>query len=183
VNPQQYFITEQHFLLFGRIVSDYARAEVGFRLLLAEMMRLPGEMALLISSPYSSAHLRNVTKSVAKIVLHDEPHLLDNLIRAVGAHQALSQIRNDISHNLWRDAGNGCITPIYTDVREGRFRFQGVSEGGRKYSIADLENFAANASAATLAILSILDDQALADCMARKADLRSLDMDSILGIS
>lgn len=111
--------------------------------ILAGLLNVPLEAVLLLSAPYSSLDLRNVTKSAAKVVLKkDYPKLLERIVWLIGEHKAISQVRNDISHNVWQrgDAPNS-IRPMQADVRSGTFKlFGGDEDSSREYTHNDLTN-------------------------------------------
>lgn len=178
-----FIISDRHYMLFGRIVSNYARAEVGFRFVLGAMLHLPMEFMLLLSAPYTSLHLRNATKAVAKIVIHDDQVTLEKLVGLLGTHKSLSLIRNDISHNMWRQGDGDAIRPMGADIREGKLEFVGIADDDRQYSREDLR-LAANKSVRLVGdLIKFQDDPAFIACVARNADLSSLDVDAILGYS
>lgn len=171
-------------MLFGRIVASYARVDAGLRHLLAAMLHLPLEMAMLVAAPYGTRHMRNVTRAIAKIVLHDEPKLLAAIIQLLGDHKSLDRLRNDISHNMWsRSPIEGRIRPWHVDVADGKAMFSGFTHKPRDYSDEDLRLAANLAVDLNHRLIALIDSPELAEAMAKKTDLMSLDTDAILGIS
>ena len=177
-------VSNHKYTLFGIIVSNHARVEHGFRSTLGKMLHIPEEIALHVAAPYTTTHLRNVLYSVAKIVLHNEPKLRDQLIQIVGRQKALDAVRHDIAHNMWaRGSIPGNIRAWRVDVREGKGAFSGFNKAAAEYNDQELEKLARDSVGLNKQMIAYWDSAVFAAAMAKKTDLASLDIDPILGIS
>lgn len=131
-------LTEGHYQVFGVIVSLYARAEDGFRTILAMLLGTSVEAVTLLCAPYSAANLRNVLKSTAKLTLVEGP-VLDKLVNLIGEHSTIAKLRNHIAHSQWQAGSTPLsIQPVYGDVRQGKFKMFGAGTNTVEYSTEDL---------------------------------------------
>ena len=130
-------LSDQHFEAFGRIVSAYASCETGIKLSLAGILNaLPHEI-MILSEPYSSLSLRNVSKSIAKLRLpkkHQEQFM--HLIGEFGGH---AQLRNHIAHNRWtRGTRPNSIRPVQMDIRSGKAKPKGYDPEERDFTLEEI---------------------------------------------
>jgi hypothetical protein len=58
-------LEQAQFHAFGYIISTYAKVEQGFKFLIAHLIDVPRPIAVMLCEPYTTANLRNVTKSLA----------------------------------------------------------------------------------------------------------------------
>jgi hypothetical protein len=180
-NPEP-TITDRHYMLFGRIVSNYARVEVGIRCVFAALLEMPIEIALIVTASYSNQALRNVTRSLAKIVMHEEPELLNRFTNIIGGHKSLDRLRNDIAHNMWsRGSTPDHISTMTVTVADGKAKFVGYeSAAKRQYSREELRLAANLAVQLNHDIIAYIDDPLFTRFIADKSPLVALDIDEIL---
>ena len=137
------FPSDHQYMIFGRIVSMHARFEAGLHHMLALMLGVPLPFGLILSAPYTTSHLRNAIRSIAKLALSDYPEHLTKLIAMTGRHKALDRVRHDIGHNMWRRGPTDDImVAVQTDIADGKAKFKGLIESAvyesRAYSTEDL---------------------------------------------
>jgi hypothetical protein len=130
-------LTSHHFEVFGRVINAYATVETGIQIALSGILRVHLSEAMVITSPYSAAQLKNVAKSIAKIKLR--PELAEQFVSLVGRWSAHSRLRNDIAHNRWTKGGKpGSIKPVYINIRDDKARFGGYDEEERDWTTDEI---------------------------------------------
>jgi len=131
-------LTEAHYQVFGVIITLYARAEESFRTALAMLLQTSVEAVVLLSAPYTTAQLRNVLKSTAKLTLVEGP-ALDKLVHLIGDHGSVATLRNHIAHAQWEEGSEPLsIRPVFGDVKQGRFQMFGSGGKVVEYTTEEL---------------------------------------------
>jgi hypothetical protein len=177
-------IDNEHYMLFGRITSNFARAEMAFKMAAAEMLKIPIHFMLIIAAPYTTVQVRNVTKSLAKIMLDHAPDCRDKLVELLGIHKAATTLRNDIGHNMWtKGVTIDRIRPMYADIRSEKAEFFGITKDSRSYSKEDLTQSANKMVKLNQDLISFLDSDAFLEAIAAYTELSSIEVERILGIS
>ena len=172
-------LLEQHYIIFGHIVSLYARAEVGFRVVLGQMLDLTPEATVLVTASYTSANLRAAVKATAKEVLGSSPAVCERLLWLTGEHQALSRFRNDIAHNTWdRGTTPMAIRPIKADIREGRLKASGYRDNDADYSTEDMTRLQNQAVKLSQSLYELILSEEFEQAIARKTAVSSFFSDS-----
>lgn len=172
-------LDERHYILFGHIITLYAKAEVGFRCALSMMLGLPFEAAVLVTSPYTTRDLRDAVKAAAKETLSTSPEVQQKLIWLVGEHASLSKFRNDIAHNTWaRGSTPLSIQPIKADVRDGRLKTAGYRAGDPEYSTDEMTTLQNKARKIVSDLYDLLFSDEFEQAMASKTEVSSFSSDA-----
>lgn len=130
-------LSDKHFEAFGRIVSAYASCETGIKLSLAGILNaLPHEI-MILSEPYSSLGLRNVSKSIAKLRLPQDHQ--EQFMQLIGEFGGYAQLRNHIAHNRWtRGTRIGSIRPVQMDIRSGKAKPKGYDPEEPDFTLEEI---------------------------------------------
>jgi hypothetical protein len=131
-------VTKDHLLGFGAIIHYYATAESGIKMGLACVLGIELIDLMILSEPYTSLNLRNVSKSIAKVREPITPEA-ERFLQIVGDFGAFGTLRNLIAHSRWREGHRaGSIRPSRLDIREGKARVYGLGEEEEDWTVADL---------------------------------------------
>jgi hypothetical protein len=136
-------LTPEHYTVFGYITAHYAYLEVGMRITLAGYLGQGLTMALALTAPYSSTNLRNAMKAATKLAFREDAKMRELIIEKIGVLSAVSTLRNDIAHNIWKEGDRpDSIAPCYMDIRAERAEFKGFQEKNRDYTMGELQEAA-----------------------------------------
>lgn len=132
-------LTGAEFHAFGYIVSTYAKVEVGFKLIIGRILGLDNWVIGILSEPYGTMDLRNVTKSIVKSSdISDE--LQERIVQLVGDFKTFSGLRTDICHSMWGDGiCPNSIRPLRLDIRSGKLVLKGVHDDDKDWALDELE--------------------------------------------
>ncbi|MEZ5880787.1 MAG: hypothetical protein R3D35_09015 [Nitratireductor sp.] len=136
-------LSDEHYILFGRIAYGYAAAETGFKLLLAAMTKTDIGLMMVLSEPYTAKQLRDVVQSIAHASTFDGKNEKDQLIGLLGEHKRLTPIRTAVAHFRWTNGTReNSIRPVSLDIRSGKAIPRGYEDSERDYTVDDLVTLA-----------------------------------------
>ena len=132
-------LSDEHLRCFGSIVNLYANAESFLKLCISKMTGADITDVLILTAPYTSMHLRNVARSLAK-----ERDLSNDLValfeHMIDEFAASSTIRNYIAHSRWTQGKHKAkIRPTGVDIRQGKLVLLDRVKTP-EYSLKDLQN-------------------------------------------
>lgn len=131
------YLTDKHFEAFGRIVYNYASAEVGIKFAVCGMLHTPLHRGMLTLSTITATNLGNTAKSLALACLKPEwQHELTGLVSRWLKH---NDLRIRVAHHRWR-AGDRAdsVKPVFWEVRKGRPELIGHLEDETDWTLEDL---------------------------------------------
>jgi hypothetical protein len=152
------YLTQEHFYVFGYIVSNYAKVEQGFKFIVAKIIGVPRHVAVLLCEPYSTLSLRNVVSTI-----HTAYAVPDDLRERLATHvkefESFGPLRNAISHNIWREGTRqGSIKPMRLNIRSGSPKYVGADDAERDWTLDELADEAERLNALHNAQMKLLKD-------------------------
>ncbi|TIX43027.1 MAG: hypothetical protein E5W81_06185 [Mesorhizobium sp.] len=142
-----YTLDSPHFELFGRIISGSALVEMGLKITISGMLHSHQTFVHVLTAPYNSIDLYNVSKSMAKLYYQEGDKHRDELVGLIGRYKGHSRLRNHIAHAFWVPGSRDkSIRPASMSVREGHASGKGFSADEPDYTLTELEEAARDLS-------------------------------------